>query len=189
MRAFLEAAVQALSAESGQQYLQHCKGIHSDRTWSMTLCGIVTQRNVIDWLNKSIKKTVPGAYSATPSTRNPFTSSATTTSKGSATCTSSTIAAGYPENGTAPGLTGTYDPTLTGGLLSHIKSLVSTGCASSVIYLSDEDGSYKFGSESKRGDIQLDFRVYPMTAVMSEEPKNLWRHSVIRGKIAVRSKM
>lgn len=144
IRSFLEAAVQASNLQSEVQYLQQSTVIRSDRIWSTTCCGIVTMRNVTEWLNNSIKKTVPDACSVTQSIHNPSsTSSATMTSKDSDTYTYSTTADGYPENAIARGLTGTQDQTLTGGLLSHIKSRVATGCASSVIYLSD-DGSYKF---------------------------------------------
>lgn len=77
--------------------------------------------------------------------------------------------------------------TLTDGLLQHAKLTQRTGCASSVIYVSDSEACYKYASEKRSGDTQLDFRLYKMTDVQTQPQGDLWRHSIIRGKIAARS--
>lgn len=187
LQQFILTAQEALIKEPGIQYLQHSTRIENDRSWSTTLCGIVTKKTVTAWFANSMLKIDPAVYTPTPSSVNPFISSVATTSKASATCMSSTTVSGPVVNAAAVASIGTAGTMLTDGLLQHARLTQKTGCASSIIYVADSDQSYKYASESRNGDIQLDFRLYKMQDVMTQNQSDLWRHSIIRGKIAARS--
>lgn len=187
LQTFIMAVQESLVNEPGIKYLQDSKRIHSDRTWSTTSCGIVTKRTVVTWLDSSMKKIDPAVYTPIPNIANRSSSSAVTTLQASDTFTYSTTASGPVGSAAAAASTGTGEITLTDGLLQHARLKQTTGCASSVIYVADSDASYKYASETRNGDIQLDFRLYKMKDVMNQLPQDLWRRSIIRGKIAARS--
>lgn len=187
LQKFILEAQTALLAEPGIRYLQHSQRITNDPIWCTTSCGITTKRTLLNWFVSSIKKIDPAVYIPILNTVNRSTLSVNTISPDSDTCTSYTTVNGPAGNADVAASIGTHGTTLTDGLLQHAKSKQRTGCASSVIYVSDGEGSYKYASETRSGDIQLDFRVYPMTAVMTEKAQDLWRHSTIHGKIALKS--
>lgn len=182
VRKFLEAAAQECVENPGLQYLKDSVSIASDRIWSMTLCGIVT-----NWLERSIAATNLHHSIVTSSTDHPSTLFQTTKSRGSATCTSFTTATGTVESVDAPGLAGTSDATLTGDLIKLAKCHVTTGNRSSHIYVQDADTSFKYELANTSGDTLLDIRVYPTQALEGVEPKQWWRFSSVRGQIAVKN--
>lgn len=129
----------------------------------------------------------PAVYTPIRNSANLSTSSAAMISTASDTSTFCTTASGQAENVGAAVSIGTSGTILTEGLLQHAKLKQKIGCASSIIYVADSEASYKYASETRNGDIQLDFRLYKMEDVQTQNQADLWRHSIIRGKIAARS--
>lgn len=187
LQTLVQEAIQYLTVNPGLQSLQNSTTIASDPTWSMTRSGIATTRTVIDWLNACAPKIQLQQPSQIPNTSNLSMQSSTIPSTALTTYTSFTIATGPPDAAPVPVSRGTTEATLSGGLLELARCRVKTGSRSSHIYVQDRDGSYKYVLDDTCGDHLLDLRVYPSKEIEKEEVKNWWRHSLIRGQIAVSS--